>query len=129
MKPDLQAKLSLLDYTVDWLQSGILTEEALDYQLRELAIGEDAEKEHYRYRMFITYLNSKAVLSDVEIERIIKLFQFEADKNMAGSALAKLLEKPSLTDTQFAIVSEALSEFGNWTEKKIKKQLKIRTKV
>ena len=126
--PDLQAKLSLLDYTADWLQTGILTEVGLNYQLRELASGEDTNKEHYRYRTFITYLNSQSVFSDEQIAQIVKLFQFDPDETMASSALAKLLEEQSLTDRQFTLVSEALSIFGNWAEKKIRKQREIREK-
>ena len=126
--PDLQAKLSLLDYTAEWLQIGILTEVALNDQLLELATGEDTNKEHYRYRTFTTFLTA-TTFSDAQITKIVTLFQFDPDQTMAGSALVKLMEKRSLTDKQFGFVSEALSVFGNWAEKKIKKQREIREKV
>jgi hypothetical protein len=124
--PDLQIKLSQLGYTETWLNVGILTEKMLESQLQELMPGDDTNKEHYRYRTFITYLNCHTTLSDSQVEQIISLFQHDSDKTMAGSSLAKLLELRSLTASQFNSVSKALSGFGKWTEKRIKNQQAIR---
>ena len=125
---DLHTKLALLEYSKSWIDAGILTEAELDGQLQELSTGEDANKEHYRYRTLMAYLKNNNALSDTQIEQIIGLLRRDTDEAMATSVLISLLKMQALSDRQFDLVKEALSAFGNWTEKYIDKQQAIRKK-
>ena len=125
---DLEAKLSKVDYQASWIKYGILTEKELDNQLQELSLGEDTNKEHYRYRTLSSYFKSKEVLSDVEIKQVVNLLRQDPDISMASSALITILKRPLLTDEQFELISETLKTFGNWTERHIEKQKIIRQK-
>jgi hypothetical protein len=123
---DLKAKLSLLDYSKGWLDAGILNEAQLDDQLQEFSIGEDTNKEHYRYRALTAYLKNQSTLSETQIEQIIGLLCKDPDEAMATSALFNILKMQFLSDRQFYLVGAALSAFGKWTEKHIEKQKAIR---
>lgn len=126
---DLAAKLSLLDYSRDWIETGILTEAVLNTQIQEFETGEDTNKEHYRYRTLTTYLKTHNTLSDTQVEQIIELLRNDQDEAMASSVLTGILKMQNLTDKQFEIVQAALSTFGSWTEKHIEKQQAIRKKA
>ena len=126
--PDLHLKLKLLDYSSDWIASGILTESEFASQLQEFLSGEDTNKEHYRFRTLTTYLRNNETLSDNQVKQIIRLLRKDIDKSMASSALLKLLSMPALTDRQFALISRVLTSFGSWIEKHIEKQQEIREK-
>ena len=123
---DVQTKLALLDYSTDWITSGILTESDLDHQLQEFSEGEDTNKEHYRYKTLLHYLKLNPTLSDKQVEQIAMLMRKDVDTSMAGSVLTTLLKMPGLTEKQFQLVSSVLVSFGSWAEKHIKKEQQIR---
>jgi hypothetical protein len=126
LNPDLETRLSLLDYTVEWVKAGILTESTSENQLQEFATGEDANKEHYRYRTMMTYLKSHDPLTDIQLEQITGLLRNDQDKSMASSVLISLSKRKTLTDIQFNLVSKMLLEFGNRNEKYINNQSQVR---
>jgi hypothetical protein len=128
LNSDLQKRLSLLDYTIEWINAGVLTEATLESQLQELATGVDTNKEHYRYRTLTVFLNSHSYLNDTQVDQIIGLLQVDPDEAMAGSVLISLLKRKSLTQTQFNSISKALTSFGGWTERHILIQRDAREK-
>lgn len=118
-KPDLQTKLLVLDYSIDWINTGILNESELGIQLQEFYTGEDTNKEHYRFRTIMAYLKNDNSLDDTQVEHIIRLLQNDPDEAMARSALIGILKRKSLTSSQFSSVNKALTLFSHQTEKRV----------
>jgi hypothetical protein len=111
--------LARLGYSQDWLNNGILTENILTEQYKQLRLGEDDNTEHYRYR--------KAFFDNNTLRHILQLLQNEADINMASSATILLLKNKALTNPQFDTVADFLkATFGERTIKYIDKAKKER---
>jgi hypothetical protein len=119
--------LARLGYSQDWLNNGILTENILTEQYKQLRLGEDDNTEHYRYRTLGDYFKSKAFFDNNTLRHILQLLQNEADINMASSATILLLKNKALTNPQFDTVADFLkATFGERTIKYIDKAKKER---
>lgn len=125
----IQDRLLRLGYSQLWLDSGVLTNDKLEEQIRELDLGEDDNTEHYRYRTLTSYFNRQTFFDNSILNQILRLLQSDSDKTMAGSATADLLRKPSLTDEQFDTVANFLQTFGEWTTKQIDRARQQRIKL
>lgn len=125
----IQNKLLRLGYSQLWLDSGILTIDNLEKQIKELNLGEDENTEHYRYRTFINYFHQQASFENNTLNQVIHLLQTDCDKTMAGSATVDLLRKSSLTDEQFDTVAEFLETFGDWAAKQVDRSRRQKTKL
>ena len=118
----IQVKLSKLNYSRHWLDSGVLTEKTLTEQIRELDLGDDGNTEHYRYRTLQNYLKSQSAFDSNILRHVLQLLERDADKSMANSATISLLKHHALTDEQFDTVSRFLiTIFGDSTKKYIDK--------
>ena len=116
-----------LGYSQDWLNSGILTENILTEQYKQLCLGEDDNNEHYRYRTFADYFKSQAFFDNNTLRHILQLLQNDADIIMACSATILLLKNKALTGPQFDTIADFLKEtFGEMTIKYIDKVKKDR---
>jgi hypothetical protein len=123
---DLSQKLSLLGYTPEWLETGVLSIAQLDEQILFYNTGEDPNLEHYRYKTLHSYIKSRTQFTDKDLNRVLGLAQQEPDKAMAGSIAIFLLKREGLTEAQFNSVCRMLTQFGEWTEKEITKQKALR---
>ncbi len=118
----IQDKLSRLNYSQHWLDSGVLTENILTEQIRELYLGEDDNTEHYCYRTIYNYFQSQSSFDSNILRHTLRLLESDADKSMAGSATILLLKSNVLTDEQFDAVAHFLIKvFSDWTTKYIDK--------
>jgi len=118
----MQDKLLRLNYSQYWLESGVLTENMLTEQIRELDSGQDDNTEHYRYRTLSNYFKSQTSFDSNTLQHILQLIKSDNDKNMASSATILLLKNKVLTDEQFDMVANFLkTTFGEWTTKHIDK--------
>lgn len=122
----LLINLSKLGYTRKWLDSGVLTKENLHDQLELFKTGGDTNTEHYRYKTLIDFIESKSIISDVDLSNFLEIAISDADASMSSSAMERFLKKDYLTDKQFKMLSASLSDFGDWTEKVIARQKLIR---
>lgn len=125
----IQNKLSKLGYSQHWLDSGVLTINGLEEQIKELDLGNDYNTEHYRYQTLTNYFKSQSCFDTAILKRVLSLLQSDNDKTMAGSATVDLLRKSSLTDEQFNTVADVLQTFGGWTIKQIDRARRQRMKV
>ena len=123
---ELIKKLDKLGYTKLWLTSGILTIEELIKQEQLFDNHDDKNIEHFRYNALKSYLANKSKLSDIEFDNYIKLTFNDNDNQMAGTATVDLFKTNTLTDVQFEKLCDAVRQFGEWTEKVIKRQRLLR---
>jgi hypothetical protein len=123
---DLEARLLLLNYSMDWINSGVLTESILDDQIQELSKGDDINTEHYRYKTFILYLSTHNPLTHTQLNQLLDILQKDTDVSMAVSVSILLLKLQYLTDSEFDLVSKTLITFGDWTKKYINNHKNLR---
>ena len=114
---ELLEKLTLLGYSTEWVQAGLLTEAQLNEQVLFYHSGEDPNLEHYHYKTFISYIDRLTSISNEKLTQILQLIHLESEESMAGSVLVSLLKKDYLSEEQFNKVSIVLGKYGEWTEK------------
>lgn len=124
----IQDKLSRLEYSQLWLDSGVLTRDNLEEQSKQFEAGEDNNTEHYRYRTLIEYFGRQNLFDDSRLMEVLQLLQSDNDRTMAGSATLHLLRHSGLNNRQFEIVAGALQTFGAWTTKQIDRARQHRIK-
>lgn len=112
--------LKLLAYTPKWIEYGFLTQEQYNLQLIEFEKVEDTNKEHYRYRSFIDFIEEKSAFKDDDISHFLELVEMDVDQAMASSALVQLLKSKKLTPSQYMNVKLAILKY-DFGEKLIKK--------
>lgn len=125
----IQDRLLRLGYSQLWLNSGVLTDENLEAQIKQISLGEDDNTEHYRYRTLTNYFNQQTSFDNTILNKILRLLQSDGDKTMAGSATLDLLKKASLTDEQFDTVADFLQTFGDRATKQIDRARQQRIKL
>lgn len=123
---ELSDKLYKIGYTTLWLDSGVLTIDYLNEQVKVYDNSDDKNTEHYRYATFSNYLSSKTELSDIEFENYLKLTFEDNNPLMAGSATADVFYKINLTEEQFERLCKTIGHFGKWTEKLVTRQILLR---
>ncbi len=119
MNKELKQKLSILDYSAQWIEYNILSIEVLEEQLEVFQNGEDKNTEHYRYATFRKYLSEKTTFINWELENYVTLCKNDKNAMMAGSAMIDVLFKIDLSDEQFDYFCSKLRELGDWSEKTI----------
>lgn len=124
----LNDQLDLLNYSKDWLTTGLLKLDKLKEQVAEYEKGEDLNTEHYRYAAFKDNIDNQDSFDDEVLFNLLQLASQDEDPVMAGSVVVSLLRKKGLTDKQFHVVKEALMGFGDWTNKVIEREIAKREK-
>ena len=127
-KVSLNKQLLTLNYSEDWLKTGVLRLDTLQKQLAAYENGEDLNTEHYRYVVFKAYIDQRESFKNEEVSSLLRLAIQDNDAVMAGSVVADLCRKNGLTDQQFDEVKEVLRSFGDWAIKVIDREVKRRGK-
>jgi len=107
MKKDdsLWAKATL-EYTDQWFELGILTDEICQLQHLEWSkAGADKNTEHYRYGAWRAFWGAKESISDQDLAKCIALAESDSDPAMGGAILHDILKTSWLSDEQFQMVS------------------------
>jgi hypothetical protein len=98
----IETALQRLGYTKEWLDFGVITEELLLSQYQEIQTAEDDHAEHYRWKGFTIYLQSKETLTDEEIEHIFHLSDHGPDQtNLHVNRILAVLNSGLLTQEQY----------------------------
>ncbi len=113
----IEQNLEKLDYTIHWMEFGVLGVEELDDQISIYNQGEDRHTEHYRYKTLKAYIAQKTDFTTVQIENIISLALNDKDKLMSSSVPVELLRKNVTTNEQTEKLAIVLRTYGTWTEK------------
>ena len=92
--------LRRLGYTQKWMDYGFLDRKALEEQILEFESGQDHNSEHYRFRLFLSVLESRASLTGKEIDQYVELALEDPDPAMGRSALVELIRWPGLQEPE-----------------------------
>jgi hypothetical protein len=114
-------KLENLKYSDKWLEFEFISLTEIQNQNIEFDKGEDKNPEHYRYKSFLRWIESKNEFTDIEIEQFVQLVELDEDQLMASAALMDLYKSPRLKKTQLETIESKLITFGNWAAKQIAK--------
>lgn len=114
--------LEQLGYTKKWIEFKVLNRLILNDQIDEYKNGGDQNVEDYRYYTLMNWLESKKKLTEKEVHRFLTLAKEDPNTEMAGAAVKKLFTAPQLTEDQYETVKLCLPEFGEWTEKVIRRE-------
>jgi hypothetical protein len=82
-----------LEFNQDWVELGIITPEKLKRLEAEWAKGEDTNTEHYRWRAFLDFMESKGVLDENTAKALYNLGANDPDWAMGGSIMAEILRR------------------------------------
>lgn len=85
-----QTDLEKLEYTQNWLDFGILSEEFLVKQLAEFEQGEDKNTEHFRYATFSQFIRKHDRFSDLQVQNFIRFIMLAFGKTIRNLANQKL---------------------------------------
>ena len=102
------SNLSKLRYSQIWLESGVLHIAELKQQIADYNNGIDFNKVHYRYKTYVSFLQSQSSLDNATLCQIIEISKAYEDKAMACSATLFLLKTDYLTTQQFETVTAFL---------------------
>ena len=112
-------KNNKLKYDQRWFEYGILTKEEYAKQIELFNLGRDTNTEHYRYKSFVKYIDSKEVFIDKEIFNLTELIQMDEDINMSGSVMKHLIESDKLSVLQYLTIKQEFLKYGDWAKRKI----------
>jgi hypothetical protein len=77
---------SILQFSEEWLQLGIVTPQRIEELGKEHETSEDRNPEHYRYRAFQEYLRGRGPLSSADCHALYALGERDQDSGL-GSAM------------------------------------------
>jgi hypothetical protein len=97
----MQDLLRRLGYTQKWIDYGFLDRKALGEQILEFESGHGPNPEHYRFRRFLSVLESRASLTGKEIDQYVELALEDPDQAMGRSALIELIRWPGLQEPEY----------------------------
>ena len=100
-----------LQFTQEWIDLGIITPDKLDELEREWQSSDDRNTEHYRWRAFVNFMQSKASLDDNVLRRLYRLGANDADPAMGGSIMADVLRRHDCPEDLWRQATESGKNF------------------
>jgi hypothetical protein len=82
-----------LEFSQEWIDLGIITPAKLKQLEYEWSAGEDTDTEHYRWRAFLDFIESKESLDDNTARALYNLGANDPDGAMGGSIMANVLRR------------------------------------
>jgi hypothetical protein len=82
-----------LESNQEWINLGIITPANLSQIEAEWATSDDRNTEHYRWRAFLNFIQSKDFLDEITARRLYHLGASDPDSSMGGSIMAHILRR------------------------------------
>src|SRR5580765_4803544 len=82
-----------LQFTQEWVDLGIVTQQKLSELESEWRSSDDRNTEHYRWRAFLDFSQSKSFLGEDVLRRLYQLGANDLDTTMGGSIMAHILRR------------------------------------
>jgi hypothetical protein len=114
-----------LKFNQNWIELGIITPERLNQLEAEWSQGEDTNTEHYRWRAFCDFIESKSLLDEKTARALYALGANDPDAGMGGSIMAKILQRK---DCPKDLLQEAADSDQKFLRKIALERLTVRAK-
>ncbi len=82
-----------LEFTQEWIELGILTPEKLDEIEVEWSTSADRNTEHYRWRAFLDFIQSRSLLDERTLRCLYRLGANDPDRSMGGAIMVEILRR------------------------------------
>lgn len=83
-----------LEFNEDWFDLGFVSTEKLHELWQDFQTSDDKNKEHYRWRAFISYLETNKEITEKELEELYRLGEIDNDNfGMGKSMKIKILQR------------------------------------
>ena len=100
-----------LEFTQEWIDLGIITPAKLKQIETEWAISKDKNPEHYRWRAFLDFIESKESMDERTAKRLYNLGANDPDGAMGGSIMATILRRKDCPKDLFESASKSEEKF------------------
>lgn len=92
--------LQFFAFPSGWMEHGLVTEEFLREQHAFWETGVDPCLEHYRYRAFCAWIQSRSSITDEELEAWISVALADPDQTTSNAIIGRLLQWEALSKAQ-----------------------------
>jgi hypothetical protein len=82
-----------LEFSQEWIDLEIITPAKLEQLKAEWDTGDDTNTEHYRWRAFLNFMQSKPLLDADTAKALYHLGSKDPEVNMGGSMMAHILRR------------------------------------
>jgi hypothetical protein len=96
-----------LEFTQEWVDFGIITPQKLCELEGEWNSSDDRNAEHYRWRAFLDFSQSRAFLGEELLRRLYQLGATDVDTTMGGSIMAHVLRRHDCPEDLLRRASES----------------------
>ena len=100
-----------LEFSQEWIDLGIITPAKLKQLESEWATGEDTNPEHYRWRAFLDFIESKVVLDENSARALYNLGANDRDGAMGGSIMANILRRKDCPKDLLELAAKSEEKF------------------
>ena len=103
--------LSKFEFSQEWFDLGIITPAKLEQLKAEWDTGEDTNTEHYRWRAFLDFMQSKPSLDAETARALYHLGSKDPEVNMGGSMMAHVLRREDCPKDLLEIAAKSEEKF------------------
>jgi hypothetical protein len=100
-----------LEFSQEWIDIGIIAEAKLSQIEAEWLDSDDRNPEHYRWRAFLDFSQSRASLDPMTVERLYDLSAKDPDPVMGGSIMAHVLRRKDCPEDLLRVAAESEEKF------------------
>jgi hypothetical protein len=76
-----------LGFTKQWIDLGIITRDELEHIVTQYETNDDKNQEHYRWRVFDSFLNANRNFDELTIRQLYQLTESDPDAFGAGQSM------------------------------------------
>ena len=100
-----------LEFNQEWIDLGIITLANLSEIEAQWTTSSDRNTEHYRWRAFLDFIQSKASLDELTARRLYNLGASDPDNAMGGSIMAYILRRKDCPEDLLYAAAESEEKF------------------
>jgi hypothetical protein len=103
--------LRKLGFNQEWIDLGIITTDKLRQIEAEWTTSDDRNTEHYRWRAFLDFIQSKHSLDASTARRLYSLGASDPDSAMGGSIMAHILRRQDCPEDLLRVAANSEKQF------------------
>jgi hypothetical protein len=100
-----------LEFSQEWIELGVLSPAKLKQIEDEWNVSDDRNTEHYRWRVFLDFMQSQSSLEPVTARRLYELGKGDPDSVMGGSMMAHILRRKDCPEDLLRVAAQSEEKF------------------